>query len=85
MGQGTYKATIEIGDKKVTVEGPREFVEEQLARLTDLTSSKRTVPLLAGSGLTNTAEDALSERQLIEAKRPKGHLEMVAVLAFALA
>jgi hypothetical protein len=85
MGQGTYKATIEIGDKKVTVEGPREFVEEQLARLTDLTSSKHTVPLLADSGLTNTAEDALSERQLIEAKRPKGHLEMVAVLAFALA
>ena len=83
MGQGMYKATVEIGDKKVTVEGPREFVEQQLARLTDLASSKHAVVLLADRGLTETADDVLSERQLIEAKRPKGHLEMVAVLAFA--
>ena len=50
-----------------------------------LASSKPSVTLLAERGLAGTADDVLSEWQLIEAKRPKGHLEMVAVLAFALA
>ena len=85
MTHGTFKATVEIGDKKVTVEGPREFVEEQLAKLADLATSKRAVDLLAEHRPVDAPGEVLTERQLIEAKRPKGHLETVAVLAFALA
>jgi hypothetical protein len=84
MRQDVYKATVEVGDKKVTFEGPREFVEEQVSKLTRY-SSKPNAALPESSGEANATEARLNERDLIQAKRPKGHLETVAVLAFALA
>ena len=84
MKQDVYKASVEVGDKKVTFEGPREFVEEQVSKLTRY-PSKHNVVLPESSGEANAAETRLNERELIEVKRPRGHLETVAVLAFALA
>ena len=84
MGQPTYKATVEVGDKKVTIEGPRDFVEEQLSRLTGAPSKRSSESIALGSAETHDA-GKMSEHDLIEAKRPKGHPETIAVLAFALA
>jgi hypothetical protein len=84
VAQNTYKATIEIGDKKITFEGPREFVEEQVARITGITSKRDTI-MLGGIDEALPSPAELSERELVQSKRPKGHLETIAVLAFALA
>jgi hypothetical protein len=79
------KATIEIADKKVTFEGPRDFVEAQVARFTQEGNPKQTATEL-GAGFRNaTVEHVQTERELVDSKKPKGHVETVAVLAFALA
>jgi hypothetical protein len=79
-----YKATVEIGDKKITFEGPREFVEGQVARLT-VEASKHEPHLLVGSNEGTSLPAQVTERELLSAKRPRGHPEVVAVLAFAFA
>src|SRR5258706_14136965 len=85
MTDTTFKATIDIGDKKVTFEGPREFVEEQVAKFTGAGASKQFDNVLGGTDSRTPKEHVLSERDLVQSKEPKGHLETVAVLAFALA
>ncbi len=79
MGNLTVKATIEIADTKVTYEGPPEFVEAQVAKYTSQQQSKPQ----GNSDHSNSVEQ-MSERQLVEQKKPSGHVETVAVLAFAL-
>jgi hypothetical protein len=84
MAESVYRATVEIDDKKVTFEGPREFVEEQVAKITAQISKQNSIVLARGAG-TPSPETQLTERELVQAKQPKGHLETVTVLAFALA
>jgi hypothetical protein len=79
-----YKATVELKDCKVTFEGPREFVEEQVARWAREAASKQL-----GVSDSNVSDESpshrdITERDLVAAKRPSGHLETVAVIAFAL-
>lgn len=85
----TCKATITYGDVKIVLEGPKEFIEEQIAKYALRTSS----PLASNQDSKNllTSEDSTepqtrftSERDLIAAKRPRGHHEIAAVLAFSL-
>jgi hypothetical protein len=82
MATPSHKATVSIGDKTITFEGPREFVEEQLARYIGVPSK------MQDKTPTHTASDTSlvpSLGKLVEAKKPKGHSETVAVLAFGLA
>ena len=79
-----YRAIIESGDKKVTFEGPREFVEAQVLKITGMLPSKQTIQTLADVGEKPLPVEQLSERTLVQTKQPKGHPETVAVLAFAL-
>jgi hypothetical protein len=78
------KATIEIGETKVTFEGPVEFVDAQVAKYTSVGPSKPQATTL-GSSIRIPPSLAVSEQDLIKEKRPSGHLETVAVLAYALA
>lgn len=77
------KVTVTIDDKKITLEGPADFVKAEVARL--------TAPLRdsgAGARTLNAAGDGnvpRNEREMIEAKSPKGHHEIIVVLAFWLA
>ena len=83
MTQSSYKATVEVGEKKITFEGPRDFVEQQIARITGIASKQISTELAEGH--TSLSDDQrISERELIQDKQPKGHLETVVVLAFAL-
>jgi hypothetical protein len=75
----TFKATIQMGDKSITFEGPRDFVEEQVARYTGLLPSKQQALATPGSNGSNPIQQ---ERDLIQAKRPQGHSETIAVLAY---
>ena len=86
MPQTSVKATISCGDRTITIEGPQAFVSEELAKI-----SKVAMPdngqgtAITGSGSPGLTPETASERQLIEAKRPRNHPETVAVLAFCLA
>lgn len=81
MDKAVHKATIQIADKSITFEGPREFVEAQVSFYVGLSSNSQaaiaTVPV-------SHAVAPRSLRQLYESKKPRGHAEIVAVLAFGL-
>ena len=82
------KATITYGDVKIVLEGPREFIEAQIAKhapssSTPFSSKQVNKFLLTGDSAQSQAPFT-SERDLIAAKQPRGHHEIVAVLAFGL-
>jgi hypothetical protein len=83
------KATITYGDVKIVLEGPQKFIEEQIAKYATpasvLDSSKDNNKFLSsGAGAAQPSSDQISEREMIATKQPKGHHEIVAVLAFCL-
>ena len=41
MTNPTHKATVSIGDKVITFEGPRDFIEEQVARYIEISSKSQ--------------------------------------------
>lgn len=77
------KVSVSIDDRTVTLEGPEDFVREEVARLTGRTENL-TGPLGSGRGIGGTATPSLSEKEMVAQKRPKGHAETVAVLAMGL-
>jgi hypothetical protein len=80
--------TVTVDDKKVTLEGPEDFVRGEVRRLTD--NLARAASSASGSQLSRTVEAGgaetlpLTEREFVAQKRPSGHPETVAVLAFFL-
>jgi hypothetical protein len=73
---------IEIGGIRVSLDGPRDFVESEVRRLT--TSLVSEQPTKSVSAMPSTILEAESEHDFIRAKNPSGHAEIVAVLAFLL-
>lgn len=82
MASEHHKATISIGNKVITFEGPRDFVEDQVARYIGVPSKQQDT---SGIVPAREAHPTLLLNKLVEAKKPSGHAEMVAVLAFGLA
>jgi len=85
MEEKRISATVEINDKRISLEGPRSFVEEEVRRLTSLIAGT-----VAGPGGVPPSKafpdsiEGLSERQFIDMKGPQGHLEIVTALGFYL-
>src|SRR5271157_272621 len=81
------RATITFDDKVVTFEGPQGFVDAQVAKYIGLGISSDSHTNRAGNAqsLELTTKTVLTEKQLVLAKKPDGHSEIIAVLAFALA
>jgi hypothetical protein len=76
------KATIVVGDSTMTFEGSASFVEAQVERFS---AGRTTVGLSSdSSGRTENVPQGSTEKQLVFEKRPRGHHEIVTVLAFAL-
>jgi hypothetical protein len=79
----TCKATIMVGDSTMTFEGSAGFVEAQVEKFS---SNRPLGASISGSQLlADNAAQGLTEKQLILQKRPRGHCEIVTVLAFCLA
>jgi len=76
------KATITLGDSRIIFEGSPAFVEEQVKKFARGQLGSAQGPD-ARSGFELPAQASL-EKQLVSDKRPRGHCEIVAVLAFAL-
>jgi hypothetical protein len=76
------KATITLGDSKITVEGSAGFVQSQIERFA---GTQRSVASLCDAPAGNgSSSQSSTEKQLVAEKRPRGHHEIVTVLAFAL-
>lgn len=83
MSTDHVKVTIQVGDKTITFEGPRDFIEAQIAKLTPTATSKQEQSNV-GKSEGDRGDILQSERQLVQEKRPANHSETVAVLAFGL-
>jgi hypothetical protein len=79
-----YKAEIVFDDRKIKVEGPKEFVEEMIAKYSHTSKLQGKNDMTTYSSETVIAPTVDNERELVAKKRPHGHHEIVAVLAFAL-
>src|SRR5437667_12413999 len=76
------KATIIFGDSKITVEGSAGFVQAQIERFA---GTHRSVATIGDTGVgCGSSSQPSTEKQFVAEKRPRGHHEIVAVLAFAL-
>lgn len=83
MSGQEQRGSIKFNDMQITFEGPRDFVEAMVAKFANAdewthSSVQGTHPAAASSVETNVAE-------AIAKKKPRGHHEIIAVLAFALA
>ncbi len=74
----TCKATISLGDSTITFEGSAEFVEGQVKRFGSSRISDAPGSIALGD------HDGSREQQFVATKHPRGHHEIVTVLAFAL-
>jgi hypothetical protein len=77
-------AEIRFEDKVIKVGGPREFVESMVARYTDSSKWQAKSDKLEYYSDSEINRSTNIERNLIAAKQPHGHHEIVAVVAFAL-
>jgi hypothetical protein len=76
------KATITLGDSKITFEGPAGFVQAQIEKFA---GTQQSIATLGDTGAGNgRSAQASTEKQLVAEKRPRGHHEIATVLAFAL-
>jgi hypothetical protein len=81
------KATITKGDVKIVLEGPKDFIDQQVAKYALLSeTSKNDIKNLNREMPKRLGEtEQRGERQLIAEKQPKGHSEIIAVLGSCLA
>jgi hypothetical protein len=84
MTRRTYKGEIQFGDKKMKFEGPKEFVQEMVARYSGISNPQAKIENSEYLSEKSISPVGGIERTLITTKRPRGHNEIVAVLAFAL-
>lgn len=75
----TISVTVTVDDRKITLEGPEDFVRAEVRRFT-APQGHVSNPAPAAGGKTT----GLSERELITKKRPRNQTETVAVLGFCL-
>lgn len=83
------EVTLSIGDKQITLAGPEAFVREEVQRLTNIVAkgAQSAGPESIQTTATHRAVPEglpASEREFVAEKRPSGHAETVAVLAYFL-
>jgi hypothetical protein len=84
MAGKLYRGEVLFEGKRIRVEGPKEWVEEMIGAYSQTSKPQAkpdAVPYAAGGAITAVGG---TERELVAEKRPRGHHEIVAVLAFAL-
>lgn len=71
------QVTVKLGDREVAFDGPEDFVRAEVQRLSNLA--------VAGSSAPDPAANVpTTEREFVALKKPDGHPEIVAVLAYFL-
>jgi hypothetical protein len=85
MDEERISATVQVDDRRITLEGPRSFVEEEVRRLTSIIAGSASVPGPQQPKGADVDPAGLSERDFIELKQPSGHAEIATALGFYLA
>jgi hypothetical protein len=84
--ESKIEVTLTIGERQVTIAGPEEFVRAEVQRLTNMiamgTSSNRSMTSPSSGPIAEGLAE--TERTFLAAKQPRGHSEIVAVLAYYL-
>jgi hypothetical protein len=80
MSAKRISVTVSVDDRKVTLEGPEDFVRAEVQRITTPMGNNPT----PGSSENGRQAMPQSEKDMIAAKRPQNHSETVAVLGFCL-
>ena len=82
------EVTVTIGDRKITFEGPEDFVRSEVQRLT---AKGNATGMPQGMGTATPSQEVAAldssvaiERDFVAQKRPHGHNETVAVLGYVL-
>ena len=78
------KVSVTVADRKVTLEGPEDFVRTEVERLTGSGERNHAAENRGSRMESKTEKSPRSEREFCQEKKPKGHAETVAVLAFCL-
>jgi hypothetical protein len=73
------EVTVTLQDRRITIEGPENFVRAEVQRLTNLAAAP------APTAASAAAQGATSEREFVSLKKPSGHAQTVVVLAYYLA
>jgi hypothetical protein len=73
------EVTVTVGDRKVKLEGPEDFVREEVERFANLPPLGNTKDVRENG--TSHENIARTERDFVAEKQPHGHNEIVAVLA----
>ena len=86
MGGDVARATISVGEKRITFEGPADFVRGEVARyVRPGPGAGEERKAQAGALLAaRNGEGPETEEEFLRSKKPRGHSEIVAVLAFFL-
>jgi hypothetical protein len=75
----TLTVTVTVDNRRITLEGPEDFVRAEVRRFASSGDDGAKVPTA-----NNADHIALTERELITQKRPRNQTETVAVLGFCL-
>ena len=82
------EVTITFDDKRITILGPEDFIRSEIDRLTKAETGTPQLYTKSDQYVEKTASGRsptrLTERALVEEKKPHGHNETVAVLAYVL-
>jgi hypothetical protein len=85
MSEERINVAIEVGNVRVVLEGPRDFVESEVRRLTaTMAPSHQSQVEPRTAEPEPPPEVAVSEHDFLVEKAPKGHAEIVTALAFYL-
>jgi hypothetical protein len=82
-GPDSISVTVTLGDRRLTLEGPADFVRAEVQRLTNLVASGGSASR-ANDPENLISSGPMSEASFINVKRPANHSETVAVLAYCL-
>jgi hypothetical protein len=77
--ENTITVTVTVDDRRITLEGPEDFVRSEVRRFTSSSGDGAKEKSADSPGHT-----ALTERDLVMLKRPRNQTETVAVLGFCL-
>jgi hypothetical protein len=78
MSSERISVTVDLGDRRVTIEGPESFVREEVRHLTG--SGVR--PAHSQSSLPSPSSSVRNERELIATKQPGNHAETVTLFGY---
>jgi hypothetical protein len=80
------EVTVTIDDRKITLEGPEDFVRMEVQRLTAKQAASAPQPEVTAAASRGAGPEAAitSERDCVAQKMPHGHNETVAVLGYFL-